>query len=107
MISSLFEGIIHGMNETEVTHVLTSHQLLPKLVRLKNKIPKLSTIIYFSANYSTNFNTNEKSEQTQTLNIISLSDLEETAKFSKTDEPLSYRPPKEDDIAILLYTSGI
>ena len=95
------------MNETEVTHVLTSHQLLPKLIRLKNKIPKMSTIIYFNTNNNTKEKLIEKSDEISTLNMIALSDLEEMAKLRENDKQLAYRRPNQDDIAVLLYTSGI
>ena len=41
------EGIIHGVNETEVTTVITSHELMPKLKCILDNLPKVSTIIYF------------------------------------------------------------
>jgi long-chain acyl-CoA synthetase len=41
------EGIIHGFNETEVSTVITSHELMPKLKCILDKLPKVTTIIYF------------------------------------------------------------
>lgn len=41
------EGIIHGVNETEVSTVITSHELMPKLQVILDKMPKVNTIIYF------------------------------------------------------------
>lgn len=32
------EGIVHGINETEVTHVITNFDLLPKLQRLQSRL---------------------------------------------------------------------
>lgn len=40
------EGIIHALNETKVTIVITSHELLPKLKNMFKKLPLLDTIIY-------------------------------------------------------------
>jgi len=41
------EGIIHGFNETEVSTVITSHELMPKLKLILDKLPKVTTIVYF------------------------------------------------------------
>lgn len=40
------EAIAHGINETEVEVVITSHELLPKFKRLLAMIPKVKTIVY-------------------------------------------------------------
>jgi long-chain acyl-CoA synthetase len=41
------DGIIHGVNETEVSTVITSHELMPKLKGILKKLPKVKQIIYF------------------------------------------------------------
>lgn len=41
------EGITHGVNETEVDIIITSHELMPKLQSILKTIPKVQTIIYF------------------------------------------------------------
>lgn len=41
------DGITHGVNETEVTTIITSHELMPKLKSILKTIPKVETIIYF------------------------------------------------------------
>jgi len=40
------EAIAHGINETEVDTVITSHDLLPKFKRLLDMMPEVKTIIY-------------------------------------------------------------
>lgn len=40
------EAIAHGINETEVDTVITSHDLLPKFKRLLNVLPQVKTIVY-------------------------------------------------------------
>ena len=40
------EAIAHGINETEVSVVITSHDLLPKLKNIMHLTPKVKTIIY-------------------------------------------------------------
>lgn len=41
------DGITHGVNETEVNVIITSHELMPKLRSILKTIPKVDTIIYF------------------------------------------------------------
>lgn len=41
------EGITHGVKETEVSVVITSHDCLPKLRKVLKTIPLVTTIIYF------------------------------------------------------------
>lgn len=40
------EGIAHGINETEVTTVITSHELLPKFKSVLNITPNVKKIIF-------------------------------------------------------------
>lgn len=41
------DGIIHTVNETQVTHVVTQHDKVRRLLNLKNRLPRLSKIIFF------------------------------------------------------------
>ena len=41
------DGITHGVNETEVSTLITSHECMPKLRNILKTIPKVTTIIYF------------------------------------------------------------
>jgi Long-chain acyl-CoA synthetases (AMP-forming) len=40
------EAIAHGINETEVSVVITSHDLLPKFRNILSKTPKVQKLIY-------------------------------------------------------------
>jgi len=40
------EAIAHGINETEVSIVITSHDLLPKFKKILQLTPKVKTLIY-------------------------------------------------------------
>lgn len=40
------EAIAHSINETEVSVVITSHDLLPKLKSILKSTPKVKTVIY-------------------------------------------------------------
>lgn len=41
------EGVTHGVNETKVDTIVTSHELMPKLKKILKTIPKVKTIIFF------------------------------------------------------------
>ena len=41
------DAIAHGLNETEVDTVITSHELLPKFKRILGKTPTVKNIIFF------------------------------------------------------------
>lgn len=41
------DGVTHGVNETEVDTMITSHDLMPKLKKILKTIPKVKTIIFF------------------------------------------------------------
>jgi long-chain acyl-CoA synthetase len=40
------EAIAHGLNETEVTTVITSYELMPKFKKILAMVPKVTTLIY-------------------------------------------------------------
>lgn len=40
------EAIAHGLNETEVTTVITSFELMPKFKKILEMVPKVKTLIY-------------------------------------------------------------
>jgi long-chain acyl-CoA synthetase len=92
--------VIHGLNETEVTHVITSHSLLPKLFELQKHIKNVKKIIYIDGFKSPSLEKFDSNEVT----LISLSKLEEMGKCSTTE--LIEFAPSEEDIAVVLYTSG-
>ncbi|CRL00268.1 CLUMA_CG013541, isoform A [Clunio marinus] len=91
------EGITHGITETEVNTVVTSHELLPKLRNILPTIPKVNTIIFFE----------DQLHKTDTsgfgnIRVIPFSQVLKMGVDSKIDET----PPSTDDVAIIMYTSG-
>lgn len=40
------DAIAHGINETEVSIVITTHELLPKIKNILHMTPKVQTVIY-------------------------------------------------------------
>ncbi|XP_064455823.1 long-chain-fatty-acid--CoA ligase 4-like isoform X2 [Ornithodoros turicata] len=93
------EGIIHGINETEATHLITSYDLLPKISKILNKIPSLTHIIYMESPVAKGPVKGPEGVQT-----LPFSKLEESGKTA--DAELRGEVPTGDDIAIIMYTSG-
>ena len=40
------DAVVHGVTETEVTHVITSHQLMKKMRPVLERCPAVTTVIY-------------------------------------------------------------
>lgn len=92
------DGVIHGINETEVTTVITTHELLPKFKAIANKIPKVHTIIYMEDQLHKTDPTGYK----EGVRIIPFSQVVRNGSESKFDTT----PPASTDVAIIMYTSG-
>lgn len=89
--------IFLGVNETEVSVIITSHELMPKLKAIIDKIPKVKTIIYFEDQL---VKTETKGfDKIQTIAYKHVIDM----GIKNQIEPV---PPTKDDIAIIMYTSG-
>lgn len=92
------EGIIHGINETEATHVITSQDLLPKLSKAIESMPSVNCIVYMESFKP------PTSQFPKTVRVLPFSQME---KMGETADPaLSGETPQPDDIAIIMYTSG-
>lgn len=92
------DAIVHGINETEVTHIITSHDLLPKFEKTIKDIPKLNTIIYFEGHKKT------KPPVLGNCEVLPLSKVEQEGKESK--EKFHFQEKSRDDTAVIMYTSG-
>lgn len=91
------EGIIHGVTQTEVDTVITSHELLPKIRNILPSIPKVKRVIVFE-------------DQIQRTDTSGFGDVE-VHLFSNvmkrgTNSTVEDVPAMKDDIAIIMYTSG-
>lgn len=108
IISTLYstlgdEGVVHGINETEATHIITSSDLLPKLTKLKGRLVNLTTVIYMESQNPRARNPCANCEGLAGLKIYSYTQLiEEGSRLSNFPKAT----PNKDDIAIIMYTSG-
>nr|XP_045613680.1 long-chain-fatty-acid--CoA ligase 4-like isoform X1 [Procambarus clarkii] len=92
------DAVIHGINETEATHIITSHDLLPKFKVLLSRCPKVTRITYFRDQLKPTLVTGYKKN-------IEFSSFEEIVKKGKASD-FSDMLPTPDDTAIIMYTSG-
>lgn len=92
------EGIAHGINETEVDMVITSHELLPKFKTVLGITPNVKKIIFMEDQLHKTDVTGFK----EGVQIIPFSTVIEKGEKSKMDGC----SPTPDDTAIIMYTSG-
>jgi long-chain acyl-CoA synthetase len=94
------EGLIHGINETEIKQIITTEDLLPKLAQILKQTPNIQKIIYVELK----FRRNPKVEFGSNIDLVTFSQLESSGKSAPKD--LIEISPTEDDIALIQYTSG-
>lgn len=94
------EGIIHGINETEVTFIFTSYNLLPKLVHLLQKCPKVKTVVVMEDQLE---GVGEDKDLPKGMTIVPFQDL---AKTDPRAASLDIPEAEAEDVAIMMYTSG-
>ncbi|XP_050036528.2 long-chain-fatty-acid--CoA ligase 4-like [Dermacentor andersoni] len=92
------EGIASAINETQATHLVTSADLLPRVLSIADKMPSLTHVVYME-------DPNSKPLEPTTqgpLQVIPFSNLENLrANFvAQKSAPTPY------DVAIVMYTSG-
>ncbi|XP_046961089.1 long-chain-fatty-acid--CoA ligase 4 isoform X1 [Vanessa cardui] len=92
------DAIAHGINETEVSTVITTHELLPKFKKILAKTPRVDTIIFMEDQLKTT----ERDGFKEGINIVGYKEVLEMGKTSKI-EPVT---PSASDTAIIMYTSG-
>lgn len=92
------EAIAHGINETEVSTVITTHELLPKFKKILPKTPKVDTIIYMEDQLRVTDTAGYKDG----IRIIGYKEVLGKGKKSSIENVL----PSPKDTAIIMYTSG-
>lgn len=92
------DAIAHGINETEVTTVITSHELLHKFKHILQMTPRVKTIIYMEDQIKKT-DVDGFKEGVQIIPFQRVIQMGATSKM----EPV---PPTAQDTAIIMYTSG-
>ncbi|XP_045767998.1 long-chain-fatty-acid--CoA ligase 4 isoform X1 [Maniola jurtina] len=92
------EAIAHGINETEVSTVITTHELLPKFKKILARTPRVDTIIFMEDQLKDTPRDGFK----EGIRIVAYKEVLEMGKQSKIEAV----PPSPSDTAIIMYTSG-
>uniref|UniRef100_A0A0K8TD80 long-chain-fatty-acid--CoA ligase n=1 Tax=Lygus hesperus TaxID=30085 RepID=A0A0K8TD80_LYGHE len=93
------EAIAHGINETEVELVITTHDLLPKFKNILASTPRVKRLIYME----------DQLKKTDTSGFSAGVDIlayKEVVSRGQKASNIGENPPTKDDIAIIMYTSG-
>ena len=92
------DAIIHGLNETGVSLVVTSHELLPKFRKMLDHCPAVSTIVVMEDQLFPTDTTGYK----EGVKIIP---FKSAVKLGANSNVVS-TPPTAETPAIIMYTSG-
>lgn len=95
------KGIIHALNEVEVSLVFTSYDLLPRMKKIANQCPKLYSVVVMEDQID---KMGPPEEQPKTVKVIPFSEMTDKSNL-KYNEGKSVIPLPED-VAIIMYTSG-
>jgi len=101
------EAIIHGLNETEVDTVITSHELLPKFRSILAHTTHVKKIIYFE-NAINKTDTSGFREDVKILSFWDVVALGKKSTNNNMDDEIDTEPvrPKPESPCIIMYTSG-
>jgi len=94
------DAIVHGVNETEVTHVITTHELLPKFKNVLERTPTVKHVIFLEDQV----NTTDRSGYKEDVSIHAFQEIIEMGRTCTSNFPI--KRPTKDDPAIIMYTSG-
>lgn len=92
------DGISFALNQGELEHIFTNHDLLPIILRIKPKCPKLKVIIYTGT---------AKEGILNSLKELGLAvfNFEEVVQLGASSSNETH-PPSPADLAMIMYTSG-
>jgi len=100
------EAVQHGVNETEVETIITSHELLPKFRHILQATPNVKQIIYFDSPIKRT----DTSGFRQDVRILNFWDVVTLGKKSSNNNTIDVDTepvlPKPDTPCIIMYTSG-
>ncbi|KAK8778944.1 hypothetical protein V5799_019704 [Amblyomma americanum] len=91
------DGIVSAINETEVTHLVISADLLPRVLKIVDKMPSLTHVVYLEST-----NCKPPVSPVQGCQVIPFSSLERR----KPEFDVEACPPTPEDVAIIMFTSG-
>ncbi|CAI5445017.1 unnamed protein product [Caenorhabditis angaria] len=95
------EAIAHAINETEATTIVTTSELLSKIVTLGKKCPTLKSLVYFQQVNAKAAAPDLAPFREQFKHVLSLNGL-----LTRNKEILKESTAVKSDIALIMYTSG-
>jgi long-chain acyl-CoA synthetase len=98
------DALAYGINQTSAQHVFTSTEQLPKLAKILQKIPNITTVVVFDDKFTQKNLLDFKLKCPGTVKLFTMSEVETMGKETPTIE--KYEKPTKDDLAIIMYTSG-
>lgn len=99
------KAVVHGINESGATHIVTSADLLKKLTHLAPKMPAVTHVLYMEDPLKRPFKLDVNGNES--FKAIAFSAVEEEGhQLNKSGQRINSKPCAPDDIAVLMYTSG-
>lgn len=96
------EAIVHGINESEVSFVITSADLLPKFKDILSRMPKVEHLVYMEHLSGKKVKLDGFPTNVQVHSMHSVENLGRQPENIST--PVT--KPTREDIAVVMYTSG-
>lgn len=93
-------AIIHALNETEVTLIFTTHDLLPRMSRILDDCSRITTVVVMEDQLG---GVGDKSQILPSVSILSFAEMSDPKNINKLALEVS---PNPEDVAIIMYTSG-
>lgn len=107
------EGIVHSFQDTEVEHVVTTEDLLPSLLKVINRIPKVRHITVIQLHHALLLKQGkvgqadfDNATQADGGRKVTLTTYDQLLDIGQQCPLLEYTSPKADDVAVILFTSG-
>ncbi|CAG2113604.1 unnamed protein product [Medioppia subpectinata] len=98
------EGIVYGINQTEIKLMIVSCDLMPKIRSLITQIPTVETIVYIEhKNLHKDITTSQVNGFPDNIRLQSLQEVERTGTQMSDIE---FQTPKPEDVFVIMYTSG-
>ena len=99
------EGLVYGINHTEIQVIIVSKEMLPKVESLINRLPTVRKIIYIT-DITTEWSSKSKPNGfPENVKIMSFQELKEIGA-QEPEMLIKGQRPAPDDLFAIIYTSG-
>jgi long-chain acyl-CoA synthetase len=94
------DAIVHGIQESEVSHVITSNDLVPKFKKILHRMPQVKYLIYMDQGSKVAVDGFPDNVQVLSMSAV----RERGSKQENISSPIT--KPTKEDLAVIMYTSG-